>query len=251
MVGGYQGESNPVTDGRTTTLRNLAFTLAERWQDRESLPITQSPLITHAARTMLQPDDISAATPIRQPSNGGDSYFSASHSSEGIWPCNVTGAGGNTQSQAANNEVRDLPQPNQEFDSRLGLGDADETNPGDMTQQILVYKSPAVANQVWSQLTKALAKCNLTDTSDYGVDKQRTGASALVFNGVPGLGSRYSFNSKSSSTSTYDLYLLMGNSVQVVTYTRSVSGDHPVSIDQVAVNQTAESLALRWFGARS
>lgn len=67
------------TAERAAAVISLATTLGGRWVARASLPLTQDPLITQAARSMQQPADLTAATPVMQPARAAGKTPSSRH----------------------------------------------------------------------------------------------------------------------------------------------------------------------------
>ncbi len=232
MVGGYDGDTNPLKDGRAATVRKIAAELTVRWQSRAQLPITQNPLITRAASTMIQPSDLTPATPILQPGRGGDSYFANRANALSLCSQDVTS-----------------PAPHDSFRTSLGVGEPPASIPGDIDQTMYVYSSASAAKNAWSQLTKILSSCTSKAKASASGMTTKQGVSPLTFNGVAGIWTRSWWKPEPISESDYGLYLLVGNAIQVVSYSRALKGDTSAPIDQAAVNKLAESLALRWSGS--
>ena len=233
-----------VTSGdmaRMEALNSLAILLAGRWLERATLQVNQDPLITRAARTMLQPGDVPAATPVTLPANGGAGSFDAFAPGARPTPCNdglgLLGAR--------------LPMGGQSFHAALG-GDGDpESLGGVLEQRIFTYDSPAQAKMVWGRLTRELAKCELNSLTPVPAnepfDRQLTGRSAATFEGVPGLWLRgLSIRESGVSVKWYTIDFLMNDAIQRVTYMRTIKGMRQVPLDQLAINALAEQLALRW-----
>ncbi len=233
MVGGYDGDTNPLKDGRAATVRTIAAELAVRWLGRAQLPITQDPLITRAASTMIQPADLTPGTPILQPDQGGDSYFANRANTLSLCSQDVTS-----------------PAPRESFRTSLGLGELPASIPGDIDQTMYVYSSASAAKNAWSQLTKILSSCTSKAQASASDMKANQGLSPLTFNGVAGIWTRSWWKPEPISESTYSLYLLVGNAIQVVSYSRALKSDNAAPIDQAAVNQVAEASALRWSATR-
>ena len=85
------------------------------------------------------------------------------------------------------------------------------------------------------------------------VERSTSGESALSFDGVPGVWSRYLTieAQQNASEKDYTLFLLVGNSIQSLEYITGRVGAGQVKLDQLPVNQLAESLAKRWQKAQA
>ena len=128
-----------------------------------------------------------------------------------------------------------------------------------MSQSVYAYGSAVSAKLAWSQVTRDLVDCrkNVKGPIPAGKEFERTetGESPVAFAGasgaaVPGLWLRNLRISDSGvSQKAYDLYLLVDNVIQKVTYSRGVKGMKQVPLDQEAVNALAVTLAQRWVAA--
>lgn len=251
MIGsnGNNGEKAAAKRGRVAAVNALSARLGRRWLDRATLPVTQNPLITQAASTMLQPADLTAATPTTQPSKGGQSDFFANVPGVAPRPCN-SGSWEATTEMLKSNEY---------FGTGQGGSGEPFVRPGEMSQSVYAYGSAVSAKLAWSQVTRDLVDCrkNVKGPIPAGKEFERTetGVSPVAFAGasgaaVPGLWLRNLRISDSGvSQKAYDLYLLVDNVIQKVTYSRGVKGMKQVPLDQEAVNALAVTLAQRWVAA--
>lgn len=240
-----------VPAGKVAQLDELTRTLAVRYANASTLPVTQPQLLTDAQRSMMQPGDVPAALPVTAPSKGGWSSFIANQPGNGPWLC------GNSA----------LPGGLASFDMSYGGDGGVQSIPGAIQQGLEVYPDAASAAAGWQRLTKALRACS--DRKPKPISQKRpvfnslSGTAPVGFGGTPGVWSRqldtqpaagsrctdsanHPVPCPSFSNGTYTLYLLVGRSVQYVSYYATVTGVHRVPIDQAAVNALALQLAQRW-----
>jgi hypothetical protein len=236
----YGRKSVPqVTPAAQSAINGLAATLAQRWQSKATLPVTQDSALTTAERTMVQPGDVPAALPIGKPARGAWSTFQASTPGTSLQACNAP---------------PQLPSGSQSFWMTLGGNGDVAPVPGFISQYVYQYDSASQAQQVWQQLASSAATCtqgpkgSLSGKGEY----QRTvnGVSALTVNGTPGVWVRTIYatgsNDFSFTTKTYTIFLLVNDTIQQLTYGPSTTTVGQIPLDQLAVNQLAETLANRW-----
>jgi hypothetical protein len=216
--------------------------LAQRWAERSTLPLTQSPLLTAAESSMLTEADVPAALPIMSVDDGAWSLFDAD-------------AGPYAGPMTCRASVR-LPSGMVNFTVALGSTGDVFVAPGAVSQSMQVYASVGEAEGVWRQLRRVVATCTETPNApirpDTSVQRLRHGVSPLAFQGNRGVWSR-SFNGyggdPSFSTKTYTIHLLVGNAIQTVTYYAGTTGVRQIPLDQESVNELAQQLADRWVAA--
>ena len=221
----------------------LAANLVTRWANRATAPLTQPVELTRAQATMLMPADLPATLPVTMPAEGGWSSLTADWPGDGPLTCD---------NQAV------LPKGSVTFSSWLGGdGGAPILNaPGLASQQLDVYASKAEAQAAWVKVRAAVLSCDNPapqhSASMKSVERSSSGESTLSFDGVPGVWSRYlSIEAQQNASETdYTLFLLVGNSIQSVEYITGREGAGQVKLDQLPVNQLAESLAKRWQKAQ-
>jgi hypothetical protein len=238
--------------GRVAAINSLATTLAGRWVARSNLPFTQDPFITRASRSLLQPADLTSATPVRQPAQGGVYDFDAVVSAgSGPVPCAV-------------NSSEDVKSTGSSGSAGSTMGvnwdDPQFSMPGVLDQSVIRYDSSAAAQRAWSELRRSLVKCvnNAQGPIPANKDFERTvtGVLAAGVGGEAGLWSREvsraigGVASAPFSKTTYSTYLLFDNTIQIVSYSRTVKGMKEVPLDQAAVNALAATLAKRWADNR-
>jgi hypothetical protein len=132
--------------------------------------------------------------------------------------------------------------------------------PGVLDQSVIRYDSSAAAQRAWSELRRSLVKCvnNAQGPIPANKDFERTvtGVLAAGVGGEAGLWSREvsraigGVASAPFSKTTYSTYLLFDNTIQIVSYSRTVKGMKEVPLDQAAVNALAATLAKRWADNR-
>ena len=233
-----------INAGVSAAVDALAGTLVTRWASRATAPITQPKDLTRAQAAMLMPADLPTSLPVTTPADGGWSSLVADLPGDGPLTCD---------SQAV------LPKGSVTFSSWLGGdGGAPILNaPGLMAQQLDLYASTAEALAAWAKVRAAVLGCinpvPQHSASMKSVERSTSGESALSFDGVPGVWSRYLTieAQQNASEKDYTLFLLVGNSIQSLEYITGRVGAGQVKLDQLPVNQLAESLAKRWQKAQA
>lgn len=239
----YLGNSKPIPAQARAALPRLASSLADRWAGRDDLAITQDAAVTKAEATMVQPADVVAPLSLATGADGGWSSF------QGYQPGN--GPDIFCQAQAK------LPKGSATFTTVLGSGGdvLGITGKGAVVQQVEAYASAELATQAWQKVTAAVAKCSTKPTGPITGKKPyeatTNGASSVTVNGVAGVSTSTtetfpSFN-KGFTNGSYSVYLLVGDSIQEVSYLMTVKGLKQVSIDGGAVDSLAQTLANRWL----
>lgn len=217
----------------------LATTLAQRWQDRAGLELTQPSQITLAERVMVTPADLPASLPVTSGGSEGPGF-------EAIAP----GLGPDSCNAPAR-----IPAGDRAYSVYDGGGDWVNAGQGLVIQQVEAYPDAATARTAWAALTRAVLKCNdfpLTPASAQPpLTKTSSGTSALVYDGTPAMWSRQwdrvDMEDSRFSTKTYTVHLLVGDTIQQVRYSTSRDGIRQVPLDQLAVNELAVTLADRWL----
>jgi len=228
-----------VSASARTAMNNLAGTLAQRWQTKETLPLTQDPVLTIAEQSMLQPQDVPASLPIGTPAKSAWSSLQGSTPAGFLQAC--------TRS-------KELPLARQSFWATYGGNGDVAPMPGAIWQYVYQYDSAAQAAQVWQRFTQAAKVCNQNPsgpiTEKPNFDRTVNGVSALTFNGTPGVWVRTLTTSNSPgfkfTTKSYTIFLLVEDTIQSLTYGPSIRKVAQIPLDQLAVNQLAETLANRW-----
>lgn len=247
----YAIGDGPVASGVTQAANSLAATLATRWITRSELASTQSAVLAKAESTMLTLTDVPASLPVTEPRQGGWSGFSAYLPGNEPMICNARAQ---------------IPAASSSFSSALGGDGGPLSTPGSLVQYLDVYSTPADAQSAWTALTAGVRTCNQRNipaiSRSESIDRRASGTSPMTFNGVPGVWSR-SFSTNvtlgtcpgtggttapcaSWSSKSYTIHLLVGSSIQTLTYGTTRDGVGNVPLDQVAVNNLAEDLAQRW-----
>jgi hypothetical protein len=224
-------------------MNQLAATLAGRWVNRATLPLTQNPVITRAESSMVQTSDIPSGLRVAKPAQGAWSGLSASLPGNAL---DIFCARRTT-----------LPTPPQSFFSILGAsGDVfGLPSGGSVTQQLQVFSSPQDAQQAWQQATRAVQGCSQNPTGPIPTKEDFTrstnGTANATVDGVQGVSLRQlqTYPSNNRSVNSYSVYLLAGEAVQVVTYSVTVRGSRQAPINQSAVDTLAQQLADRWVQA--
>ena len=145
----------------------------------------------------------------------------------------------------------DIPAGTASLTSSYGGSGGPLAIPGTIYQQVYVYPSTAAAREAWSKLTAGVRTCNdkqpVPLTSTEPVNRSESGISTLTVGGVPGVWSRnLSTSPPEFTTKSYTIHLLVGEAIQLLTYSTGRNGVGNVPLDQAAVNALAESLAIRW-----
>jgi hypothetical protein len=141
--------------------------------------------------------------------------------------------------------------------------------PGSIGQSVYTYADAAAARVAWDQLSTKVLGCNqdkpepLSQTEP--INRDSCGTSELSIDGVAGVWSRNLYTNPQTpgssctdssgkvvdcatwSSKSYQVYLLVGSTIQTVSYSVSVDGVRNVPLDQVPVNKLAEELAQRWL----
>lgn len=232
----YLIDDGPVAANLPAAANTLAAALATRWIGRAALPVTQDPLVTRAESAMVTAADLPAVLPVTSPAQGGWSSFTSYRPGYSPIICNAR---------------YDIPKASASFGASLGGDGGPLSIPGSIYQQIYVYPNAAAAQDAWTALTAGVRTCNDSGTTPISatesVDRSRSGTSAFTFNGVPGVWSRsLSTNPPDWSTKSYTIHLLVGDSIQMLTYSAGKRSVGNMPLDQKAVNVLAESLAMRW-----
>ncbi len=240
------------TRGQRQALDSLASTLATRLDHAASLPVTQSDLLTKAQTDMLQPSDVPAALPLQTPAQGGWSIFEAS----------TPGLPGESPDGST------LRAGIADFTSNLAANEGSQ--PGSLWQEVTAYPDEASAQAAWRAFRTSILRGTKTPhaplSSTKPTTRLTTGESTLVVDGTAGLWSRWfqslpAGNSEcrndagtrvpclDMSNKRYSIYLLVGSTIQSASYSATVDELADMPLDQLAVNQLAEQLALRWAAA--
>lgn len=241
--------------GRRTTLterdalEDLSLSLADRLVDQANLAVTQDANLTKGQTVMLQPADVPATLPYQRPAKGGWSGFSA----------NSPGAG-----QIAG-EGTELPGGVMDLQSSVGANEG--AIPGSLWQSVWMYADEETARRHWDKVRTEVPKGSVTPNAPLSrkADTYRlsSGVSAAAFDGNPGVwfrtfsatpgdvGTCFDDNGRevrcpSTSAKSYTLYLLVGSTIQSVTYVGTVNRLAEVPLDQAAVDELAVRLAQRW-----
>lgn len=251
----YSAQRSTLPRGITPAVTALAAALADRWIGRESAPITQDATLTWAQQVMLATADIPNALPILTPAKGGWSQFVSYTPDRDLFACFGV-----------------LERLGAQSSYSVELGGTGDVDPGtgSIGQRVFDYATADAARTDWRRLAKAMAACSTNRSiatprrGDF--TRRQHGVSALQYDGVPGLWSRelqWIDGSESTcsdatgpvactslSTKGYAVWLLVGNTIQVVGYQRGAAGLRELALDQVAVNVLAEHLATRWVQGR-
>lgn len=222
----------PAVDG-------LATTLAQRWQSRAELPLTQPTQITLAERVMVTPADLPANLPVTSGGSEGPGFDAVA---PGLGP------------DSCNAPAR-IPAGDRAYSVYYGGDDWINAGEGLIIQQVEAYPDAAAASAAWAALTRAVLKCDdfpLTPASAQPpLTKISSGTSSLIYDGTPAVWSRQwdrvDMDDSRFSTKTYTVHLLVGDAIQQVRYSTSRPGIRQVPLDQVAVNELAVTLADRWL----
>lgn len=165
----------------------------------------------------------------------------------------MTGARPFTCDANASEPAAKIPASSESFRSLLGVDwDAPAFPvPGDMDQLMYVYQSPSAAQRAWAQLGRSLVKCRKNARTPIPANQEFertvTGVLPFGFGEIPGLWSReLSISDSGFSRTTYSTFLLVGSTIQKLTYTRAMKGMKQVPLDQGAVNVLSATLAKRW-----
>lgn len=232
----YAINDGPIASKATKAANALSATLATRWLGRSTLPVNQDPLLTKAESAMLAASEVPASLPVTTPRRGGWSGFSSYSPGTSPFICNAR---------------VDIPAGTASLTSSYGGSGGPLAIPGTIYQQVYVYPSTAAAREAWSKLTAGVRTCNdkkrVPLTSTEPVNRSESGISTLTVGGVPGVWSRNLNTSPPEfTTKSYTIHLLVGDAIQLLTYSTGTNGVGNVPLDQAAVNALAESLAERW-----
>ena len=141
--------------------------------------------------------------------------------------------------------------------------------PGSVGQQVEVYADRAKAEAAWAKLSASILGCAEGKPGSFNPRRSDSwtvvGTSPLVVDGTAGVWTREvdTFGNDGTcsddtgatvpcdtyTAKTYAITLLVGRSIQTVTYSTTVEGIRQLPLDQVSVNTLAEQLALRWSDA--
>lgn len=239
-----QGGQRAVPSTTRAALGALATSLADRWSDRDALPITQDVTVTKAERVMVQPQDVPEALPLASAADGGWSSF------QGSTP--ASGPDVFCRGQAT------LPVGSETFRTVLFSGGdvLGVVGKGFVTQQVDVYASPELAQAAWQEVVAAVGTCRQNVAgpipSRKPFERLTNGTSTVTVNGVPGVWSTSLSTlpdiDRGYTNGSYSVYLLAGDSIQEVTYGVTRRGITNVTVDQSAVDSLARILADRWVG---
>lgn len=246
-------ERGPVSAKAIKATDALATTLATRWTARATAPLTQNAVLTRAETAMLTPADVPAALPIASPASGAWSDFNASTPGSSPDTCN---------------ERVELPSARQSFENELGGTGELFSKQGTLRHSVHVYADAAAARKAWRAVRSAVLACNQAKlpaiSATEHVDRTSSGTSGLEIQAVPGVWTRSvqtypvqpgstcttstgaEVKCTASMTKSYTITLLVGNSIQSLTYGKVRDGVGNVKLDQLAVNVLAEQLAQRW-----
>ena len=217
----------------------LSTRLATQWAGRATAPADEDALTTWVVPAMLQSDDVPATLPVTSPEDGGWSGFTSSAPGNGPTSCRANGQGGSWSF----------------WSTRGGWGDV-TAEPGALSQNVEVYQSDDAARQAWRKLRAATLRCGASPASGVSranaADRTSSGVSALAYAGVPGVWLREfsTYPESGFSTNHYSVSLLVGNTIQQVSYYESREKLGQIPLDQAAVNQLASTLADRWVAAQ-
>jgi hypothetical protein len=221
----------------------LAAELADRWADRSQASVVQDSTLTKAERTMVQPADVPAGLPMATAADGGWSSFQSS----------VPGMGPDSSCRAQ----AKLPTGTATFTTVLFSGGDvfGITGKGSVVQQVEVYGSADEAKAAWQAVTAELATCSLNPDAAIPAKKPFTrttnGTSSVVVGGVTGVWTAsldtFPTTGKGFTNGAYTVSLLVGDSIQQVTYSLTRKGVGEVTVDRAAVEALASSLAQRWI----
>ena len=233
----------PVTPRVQRAMAGLASELADRWAARSGATLVQDPTLTKAERTMVQPADVPAALTMATAADGGWSSFQAA----------VPGMG----PQVSCNARAELPAGVATFSTVLFSGGdvLGITGKGNVMQEIEQYASADAAKAAWQALAAEAAKCtrdvNATLSRKTAVNRSTNGVSDVVIDGVPGVWvttlETYPDLGKGYSNGSYTLHLLVGDTIQQVTYGVTQKGIRDVPVDTAAVDELGRTLAGRWL----
>ena len=247
----YTERRSSLPRGTVSAIDQLGTSLAGRWVNRATAPMTQDATLTKAQTVMLTPADVPPALPVEPPAKGGWSDFTSYTPEVYLFGC--FGVLEKLQAKAS---------------YTVGMGGSGDIFPavGSLGQQIYAFGSADAARKAWTRLTKAMAACSenadvaIPATGDFR--RQVHGVSPLSFDGVPGLWSRQLDRADESqgqcsnasgptpcdsfTVKSYTLYLLVGDTIQSVGYSTGVLALREVKLDQLSVNVLAEELANRW-----
>lgn len=239
----FMGGNRAVPAKARAAMPRLAATLADRWTNRSTLPLTQNATITKAEQTMVQPSDAPASLPVATGADGGWSSFRASQPASG-------------PDVFCRGEAK-IPAGAFTFQSVFGSGGdvLGIVGKGDVVQQVDAYASTDSAAAAWAKVTAATAKCNKTTpgsiTGKKTYEANTNGVSSVSMNGVPGVWTNtlmtYPDIDKGYTVANYSLYLLVGDSIQEFTYGLTVKGLQQITIDRAAVDAMAQTVANRWL----
>ncbi len=233
----------PVSTRVQRAMAGLASELADRWAARSGATLVQDPTLTKAERTMVQPADVPAALTMATAADGGWSSFQAA----------VPGMGPQVSCSAG----AELPAGAATFSTVLFSGGdvLGITGKGNVVQQVEQYASADAAKAAWQALAAEAAKCttdaNATLSRKTAVSRSTNGVSDVVIDQVPGVWvstlETYPDLGRGFSNGAYTLYLLVGDTVQQVTYGVTQKGIRDVPVDTAAVEELGRALAARWL----
>jgi len=239
----YNGGQGAVPAKARTAMAKLATALAGRWAERDTLPVTQDATLTKAETDMVQPADVPAGLSLATAADGGWSSFQNYQPAVGP---DVFCRGDAT-----------LPKGVQTFQSVLFSGGdvLGVVGKGWVSQSAEVYASAALAQDAWSKVTAAAARCSENVTKPVSKKKEFTrltnGVSSVTVGGVPAVWvnrlDTFPDMDPGYSNGAYTVYLLAGDSIQQVTYGITQKGISEVTVDTGAVETMAEMLADRWM----
>ena len=232
----------PITASVQRAMAGLSLQLADRWADRSGATLVQDPTLTKAERTMVQPADVPAALPMATAADGGWSSVQAS----------VPGTGPQVSCRAQ----AELPAGAATFSTVLFSGGdvLGITGKGNVVQQVEQYAAADAAKTAWQAVTAEVATCtsgaNAALSKKTSVNRSTNGVSDVVIDGVPGVWvstlDTFPDLGKGFTNGAYTLYLLVGDTVQQVTYGVTRKGVRDVTVDTAAVDALGRALAARW-----
>ena len=241
----YNRQSTKLTPAIKRAVDALSAQLAERWAAMETLENTQGPLLTGAEESMLMLSDAPAELPVTTPKNGGWSTFDAATSGSLLLPCGAYGK---------------VPSGSWTFMSSFGGQGGVTAEPGQLFQMVGAYQTDDAAQVAWSTLRKTVLGCKNTTrpalSQTRSVNWLTTGTSEMTYGGVPGVWSRALMtytdpDGGGFTVKVYNLYLLVDNTIQQYAYYVSRDDITQIPLDQLAVNQLAQTLADRWVAAQA
>lgn len=232
------------TAAQRASIESLVPLMMQRYLNKDNGGGVQSTLLSIAETAMVTPDDMPSTLPINTPEEGSWSLFTADL--PGTVPFNPCYPG--------DSDI--LPAGTGSFSADYGgTGDIQYTGAAVM-QQVFTYADESAADAAWKQLSRRITECNDRAGKLYSKTgsawKSRTGTSAVVVDGTPGIYVRYittQGNQDKDNRFTernYRLMLKSGSVISWLTYDTGVAGIRKLTINEPAVNQLAVELIDRY-----